>query len=55
MKIYKIMPASLVTASFECNDRSREDSYSVIRYAEYYVYIYVNDYRICSNIGVAKK
>ena len=36
MKIYMIMPASLVTASFECNERSREDSYSAMCYAEYY-------------------
>ena len=30
MKFYKIMPASLVTVPFECNERSREDSYSKI-------------------------
>ena len=36
MEFYMIMPASLATASFECNERSREDSYSVMHYTEYY-------------------
>ena len=36
MKFYMIMPASLATASFEYNERSREDSYSAMHYAEYY-------------------
>ena len=43
---YMIMPASLVTASFECNKRNREDSYSVMHYtmqSVLYVLYYTND------------